>query len=221
MLALSYDADRDLRMTSTYRNTLAVLSRFLSRVNAQLTLERALRRVDLTPESLADHHLASLLPQLERSLSLFVERARLPHLLAELGQQQSERKLVDRQITVVNEADLSEARVQARQVCMDLGVASLITQKVATLVSELARNIVLYAGQGHIDIHPQLAPVRRILVRAHDTGPGIANLPQILAGEYKSKTGLGMGLRGCKRLANRFEIDTGPWGTRIEAEITF
>lgn len=206
-------------MTDTYRNTLVVLSRYLSRVNAQLALERAIRRLDLTPESLTEQHVVRLLPHLERSLNLFVERARLPRLLAELGQQQTPQAVIDRVVPVLTEADLSEARVQARQACVDIGAPTLTSQKVATLVSELARNIVLYAGQGQIEILPQLEPRKRIVIRASDSGPGIGNLAQILAGDYKSKTGLGMGLRGCKRLAQRFDIDTGAWGTRIEAEI--
>jgi serine/threonine-protein kinase RsbT len=206
-------------MTDTYRNTLVVLSRYLSRVNAQLALERAIRRLDLTPESLTEQHLGRLLPHLERSLNLFVERARLPRLLTELGQQQQQQPVIDRLVPVLTEADLSEARLQARQACIDIGAPTLTAQKVATLVSELARNIVLYAGQGQIEILPHLEPRKRIVIRASDSGPGIGNLAQILAGDYKSKTGLGMGLRGCKRLAQRFDIDTGDWGTRIEAEI--
>src|SRR5262249_30133150 len=117
------------------------------------------------------------------------------------------------------EADLSDARLWAREMCDDLGGSSLTRQKVATLVSELARNIVLYAQRGRIELAPALEPRKRIVVRAIDTGPGISDLSKILDGDYKSRTGLGMGLRGCKRLADRFEIDTGNWGTRIEAEI--
>jgi serine/threonine-protein kinase RsbT len=206
-------------MTPTYRNLLTVLSRYLSQLNAQLALDRSLRRLDLTPASVGDQHVNSLLPYLERSLNLFVERNRLPHVLAELGQQQTAAQLEEKIITLKTEADLTEARILARQMCQDIGAGSLTRQKVITLVSELARNIVLYAQQGSVQLSPLLEPRKRIVVRATDTGPGIVNLPQIMAGEYKSKTGLGMGLRGCKRLADRFEIDTGAWGTRIEAEV--
>jgi serine/threonine-protein kinase RsbT len=109
--------------------------------------------------------------------------------------------------------------VQARQICQDLAVTPLMRQKVVTLVSELARNIVLYAQHGQVELAPFLEPKKRILVRATDEGPGISNLEEILAGNYKSRTGMGMGLRGCKRLSDRFDIETGSWGTRIEAEI--
>jgi serine/threonine-protein kinase RsbT len=207
-------------MTVTYQNILGVLTRYLSRVNAQLALDRALGRVDLTADGVLDHHVASVIPQLERTLNLFVERGRIPQLINELRQQNDVRLHVEPSyIDIANEADLSHARVQARQMCQDLGVPSLMRQKVVTLVSELARNIVLYAQQGRVELSPFLEPRKRIVVRATDEGPGISNLQQILAGEYKSKTGMGMGLRGCKRLSDRFDIETGDWGTRIEAEI--
>jgi serine/threonine-protein kinase RsbT len=209
-------------MSPTYRDTLAVLSRYLSRVNAELALERALRRLDLTAEGLTLNHLDSLLGQLERSLSLFVERGRLPQLMVDLGRLRL-RPTVEAKIIVINtEADVSEARLQARQVCQEMGALTLTVQKVATLVSELARNIALYAQQGRIELVPQLEPSKKsVIVRASDSGPGIPNLQQILNGGYKSKTGLGMGIRGSKRLADRFEIDSGEWGTRVEAEVHF
>lgn len=207
-------------MTVTYQNILGVLMRYLSRVNAQLALDRALGRVDLDADAVLEHHVDSVIPQLERTLNLFVERARMPQLINELRQQNDVRLRVEPStIAILSEADLSHARVQARQMCQDLGVPSLMRQKVVTLVSELARNIVLYAQQGRVELSPFLEPKKRIVVRATDEGPGISNLEQILAGEYKSKTGMGMGLRGCKRLADRFNIETGSWGTRIEAEI--
>ena len=207
-------------MTATYQNILAILNRYLSKVNATVALDRALSRVDLNASSLQDHHVSTLIPQLERTLNLFVERGRLPHLLGELQKHTDARPRVEASvIEIISEADLSYARTQARQMCQDLGLSSLARQKVVTLVSELARNIVLYAQAGTLVLTPHLEPRKRIVVRATDGGPGISNLDAILAGEYKSKTGMGMGLRGCKRLANRFEIETGKQGTRIEAEI--
>jgi serine/threonine-protein kinase RsbT len=197
-----------------------VLQSYLSNVNAQTTLDRALSRIDLRERSFEDHHIAAVIPHLERSLKLFVDRARLPTLLSELHAQADTLPRIEPRIIVIgSEDDLSEARVQARQVCQNLAVPSLMRQKVVTLVSELARNIVLYAQRGQLELAPHLQPQKRIIVRATDNGPGIANLQQILAGQYVSKTGMGMGLRGCKRLANRFDIDTDNTGTRIEAEI--
>jgi serine/threonine-protein kinase RsbT len=198
---------------------LGVLSQYLSKVNTGLALDRALARADLTPASLDEQHISTVIPHLERSLNLFVERGRLPRLLGDLRAQAAPPSVEACTVLLTCEADLSEARLVARKMCQDLGAPSLVQQKVITLVSELARNIVLYAERGHLDLAPQVEPHKLILVRARDEGPGIVNLDQILAGQYKSKTGLGMGLRGCKRMADRFAIETGNWGTRVEAEI--
>jgi serine/threonine-protein kinase RsbT len=206
-------------MTPTYRNTLAVLTRYVSRVNAQVALSLALKRAGMTPENIGPNDIERLLPHLEGSLNLFIERSQLPKLFAELGRQSEPANFTKKMISIDVEADVSEARLQARQLCLDMGASMMSTQKVATLVSELARNIFLYAQRGRIEIIPELDRGKRIIIKASDAGPGIPNLQQIMAGDYKSKTGLGMGLRGSKRLANRFEIESGTWGTRIEAEI--
>ena len=63
-------------------------------------------------------------------------------------------------------------------------------------------------------------PVRTIF-SARDQGPGIANLADILAGRYRSRSGLGLGILGTKRLADRFAIDTKPTGTHVEVEVTY
>jgi serine/threonine-protein kinase RsbT len=59
----------------------------------------------------------------------------------------------------------------------------------------------------------------RIVVRAADSGPGISNLEQVLTGAYRSKTGLGRGLLGTKRLADKFGVATGASGTTVVAEV--
>jgi serine/threonine-protein kinase RsbT len=208
-------------MTAAYQNTLEVLQRYLSKVNAQVALDRALGRVDLTADSYLDRHVDNLIPQLERTLILWIDQSRLPQLFSELRQHGNggTLRVEERLVTIASEADLSHARLQAREMCQDLGAPALMRQKVVTLVSELARNIVLYARRGQVELAPFVSPRKRIVVRAHDQGPGILNLKDIMAGQYKSKTGMGMGLRGCKRLADRFEIETSSAGTRIEAEI--
>jgi serine/threonine-protein kinase RsbT len=90
---------------------------------------------------------------------------------------------------------------------------------VATIVSELARNIFMYTDGGTIDLVPTAEGPPRLLVRAVDRGRGIAHLDEVMSGRYRSKTGLGAGLLGTKRLVDRFEIETGPTGTRVEAEV--
>jgi serine/threonine-protein kinase RsbT len=57
---------------------------------------------------------------------------------------------------------------------------------------------------------------RKVRIQATDRGPGITNLDEIIRGQYKSKTGLGKGLMGVKRLAQRFDIQTDERGTLID-----
>ena len=46
---------------------------------------------------------------------------------------------------------------------------------------------------------------------------GIADLPTILDGQYRSQSGMGLGLLGARRLMDRFEIASKPGqGTRVE-----
>src|SRR5262249_53427536 len=80
--------------------------------------------------------------------------------------------------------------------------------------SELARNVFQYAGTGRIDFLTALQPPT-FLIRISDRGPGIKDLPAILAGRYTSPTGMGLGVVGAQRLMDRFEIDSGPGGTTI------
>jgi serine/threonine-protein kinase RsbT len=77
---------------------------------------------------------------------------------------------------------------------------------------------VLYTSGGRIVFTPIELP-RSLVVEASDQGPGIANLNDVLSGTYRSKTGLGKGIIGVRRLATRFTFHTAPSGTRIEAEV--
>jgi serine/threonine-protein kinase RsbT len=78
---------------------------------------------------------------------------------------------------------------------------------VATAISELARNIILYAQRGAIVLKAVEHEARLgILVIAHDEGPGIADIPRAMTGGYSTSGGLGLGLCGVKRLVDEFEI---------------
>jgi len=116
-------------------------------------------------------------------------------------------------IEIRAELDVSVARNAARGLLASLDWDNTTTVKVATAVSELARNIVLYAGTGSVALEAQpegTAPSIRVV--ATDTGPGIApeQLEAMLAGTYRSKSGLGKGLLGVKRMASEFNVNTAP-----------
>lgn len=107
------------------------------------------------------------------------------------------------------EDDIARARSEARDLGSTMAFSVVGRTRLVTAVSELARNIVLYAKEGQIELLPVASPAG-ITVTASDRGPGIANLEQIMVGDYKSRLGMGLGLRGVKRLADRFEIQTAP-----------
>ncbi len=89
--------------------------------------------------------------------------------------------------------------------------------RLATAVSELARNIYMYAKQGSVTLRLREEPSAYVFeVSAIDQGPGISNLEVIMRGEYRSRTGLGRGLIGTKALLDEMNVDSAPGkGTRI------
>jgi serine/threonine-protein kinase RsbT len=105
------------------------------------------------------------------------------------------------------EDDIVKARLEGRRLAALAGFSTIGVTRLMTAISEVARNIVLYAGQGQIEV---TTVKRGIEIVARDRGPGIANLDDVLAGNYKSRLGMGLGLRGVKKLAETFEIQTAP-----------
>lgn len=208
-------------MTIPQDRVLAVLGKHLSSINAQNVLSRALRDARLVGHALTPDDVRRLQPALERGLRLFLPLGTVADVLAELARafapDQPARPI---HVAVTTEADVSEARLAARALCEQLGARRIVVQKVATIVSELARNIFMYTARGgSVELVPSPGPRPRLVIRAVDDGPGIPNLDEILSGRYRSKTGLGAGLLGTKRLVDRFDVQTGAAGTRIEAEV--
>ncbi len=114
------------------------------------------------------------------------------------------------------DADIIEARRSCKAICIELGFSALDCVKVCTVVSELARNIQLYAGGGTLVLSALHRPRRGIEVVATDHGPGIRDIEQVLRGHHKSTTGMGRGLAGSKIIMDEFDISTKPGsGTRV------
>jgi signal transduction histidine kinase len=116
------------------------------------------------------------------------------------------------------DADVVSARQRAREVAERLGLDGQDQVRFATAVSEVARNAVRYARDGRIEFHVRGAPGEQLLVaRVSDAGPGIPHIDQVLDGRYVSRTGMGMGLIGTRRLMDRFDVRTAPGtGTVVE-----
>ncbi|MCC6559464.1 MAG: ATP-binding protein [Polyangiaceae bacterium] len=207
-------------MTPAYQQILRVLLGYLSALNAEGVLLRGLREAGIRPEALTLDDLPGIIPHIERRARLYVDPARLARLRVDLSALAGDRpSRSSRLIPIRIEADISSARIAAKVLCDDAGARSYVSHKVATIVSELARNIVHYTPGGTIEVAIRQGVPTRFIVIAADEGAGIPNLSEIMAGRYRSKTGLGRGLLGVKRLGDRFQIDTGPKGTRIEIEV--
>ncbi|WP_347883783.1 ATP-binding protein [Pseudomonas aestiva] len=119
-----------------------------------------------------------------------------------------------------SEQDIVHCRQAAKRLTAALDWPMLEQIRLATAVSELARNIHQYAGSGQFDfalLRDEGQRLRGLEVRAIDQGPGIAEMEAIRAGSYRSSTGMGIGLRGAQRLFDDFDIQTSPAGTRITA----
>lgn len=199
-----------------------VLAGYMSAILAQSVRRRAQAAINVPDGALNVIHLLALRRELESGVRLFVPAARQTQLfteLAELAKGVQAPVLVAETIVLANESDINHARQRARVMALALGADEFACQRATTVASELARNIVLYAGRGHIEISPREVPVRALHLKTVDEGPGIKDLPSILEGRYRSKTGMGKGLRGVKRLSRHFDIVTGPGGTTVEAEI--
>jgi signal transduction histidine kinase/AmiR/NasT family two-component response regulator len=120
-------------------------------------------------------------------------------------------------IEIKYEHDVVLARQRTRQIAALLGLEGQDQVRVATAVSELARNAFQYAGGGKIEFFFDSGDDQKLVVRVMDNGPGIANLKDILNGVYVSQTGMGLGLIGAKRLSDDFTIESNAeTGTHIE-----
>jgi serine/threonine-protein kinase RsbT len=115
-------------------------------------------------------------------------------------------------VDVAGEEGIVAARQQAREAAKGLGFGPVDQSRIATAVSELARNVVRYATGSRGDVHiAELASPENgigLEVVVHDDGPGIANVEQALRDGFSSGQGLGMGLPGARRLMDEMTIDS-------------
>jgi serine/threonine-protein kinase RsbT len=131
---------------------------------------------------------------------------------------ESREKVVDETLVEIkSDLDIIAARQKGRALAAALEFSPSELTLIATAISELARNIVLYAKRGDVTLRwIERGGMRGILVRASDRGPGIEDVHRVLQGGYSTSRSLGLGLSGVKRLMDEFEIDSKPGaGTRV------
>ena len=118
---------------------------------------------------------------------------------------------------IKRESDIVEARQRVRALAKDLGFDHTDQALIATAISELARNIVNYAGEGEMRFRPFAEKGRQGLeVTASDDGPGITDIEAAMQDGYSTGNSLGLGLPGTRRIVDVFEIESSPGrGVRV------
>jgi signal transduction histidine kinase/DNA-binding response OmpR family regulator len=119
-------------------------------------------------------------------------------------------------VAIRYEQDVVIARQRARQIAALLGFEGQDQTRIATAVSEIVRNAFRYAKDGRVEfsLEGQSAP-QLLLVRVQDQGPGISDLAHVMSGNYRSSTGMGMGILGAHRLMDQVEIKSARTGTDV------
>jgi serine/threonine-protein kinase RsbT len=123
----------------------------------------------------------------------------------------------DVRVAIRTDADVVTARQEARTMGAGLGFSSTDLTLLATAISEIARNITTYAGEGEVALRVLNDSGRNgIEVVATDNGPGIDDVELAMQDGYTTGNGLGLGLPGTRRLVDEFDIDTAPGvGTKV------
>ena len=112
-------------------------------------------------------------------------------------------------VAIEHETDIVTARQKGRELAALTGLSATEQTLLATAISEVARNIVVYAHHGEVVLAPLEQQGRRgVLVVARDDGPGIADPELAMRDGYSTTRSLGMGLPGAKRLMDEFELSS-------------
>jgi signal transduction histidine kinase len=118
-------------------------------------------------------------------------------------------------VDVRTEDDVVRAHQTTRTIAAQLGFSTFEQTRIATAMSEIARNALTYAAGGSVTLG--LDDDRGALsIVVIDRGPGIPDVAAILAGERRSSTGLGVGIPGARRLMDTLAIESTTSGTRVE-----
>ena len=114
-------------------------------------------------------------------------------------------------LAIASDKDVVQARQMGRDLAAKFGFSPGDQTVIAAAISEVARNIILYAHRGEVTF--QLVDDGKragIVVVAQDEGPGIADVSRAMADGFSTSGGLGLGLPGAKRLMDEFDVVTAP-----------
>lgn len=119
-------------------------------------------------------------------------------------------------IEIVSAEGIVAVRQKVRELATDMGFGAVDQTRIATAVSELARNIYRFAGKGMVTIFSLGGDRKGIQIVCEDNGPGIADIELAMTDGYSTVKSLGLGLPGAKRLMDEFQIESEPdKGTKV------
>jgi serine/threonine-protein kinase RsbT len=114
-------------------------------------------------------------------------------------------------VRIASDDDIVTARQEGRRLSAGLGFSSTDLTLIATAISEVARNIRVFAGEGQVQIRLVHERGREgIVVVARDKGPGIADIERAMQDGYSTRGSFGLGLPGARRLMDEFDIRSRP-----------
>lgn len=112
-------------------------------------------------------------------------------------------------VEIITEWDIVAARQLGRNEAKAIGFGAVDQARITTAISELARNIYLYARAGEVTIERIHETEKEgIRIIAKDKGPGINDLRKVMEDGYSTSGGLGAGLPGVKRLMDFMDIQS-------------
>ena len=110
-------------------------------------------------------------------------------------------------VMINSDEDILAARQEGRELAVRLGFGPSELAVIATSISELARNLLLYAKNGCLVCWAiEREPKKGIVIQATDEGPGIPDVDAVLRDGYSTSGGLGLGLPGVRRMMDEFAI---------------
>jgi len=120
---------------------------------------------------------------------------------------QGANKVNEIKMAIKSHTDIIPARERARRFAEEIGFPSISVSIIVTAISELTYNVTKYADEGTLHIKEVKAGDKRgMRITVSDKGPGIPDIDQAMQEGYSTSKGLGLGLPGCKRLMDEFEI---------------
>lgn len=114
-------------------------------------------------------------------------------------------------IKVYKEPEVVFLRNRVKEYAIKIKMGLVNQTKLITAVSELARNMLRYAGGGEVMVEVVTrGRDNGIRMRFIDKGPGIADIALAMKDGYSTAKSMGLGLPGARRLVSEFELVSEP-----------